>query len=51
VLRRCTVYEARPLICRVYGAAEGLRCPHGCTPERVVPDVEVFEMLERVEAL
>jgi Fe-S-cluster containining protein len=51
VLRRCTVYEARPLICRVFGAAEGLPCPHGCTPARIVPDTEVFSMLERVEAL
>ncbi len=51
VLGRCTVYEARPLICRVFGAAEGLRCPYGCTPERIVSDVDVFGMLERVEAL
>jgi len=27
---RCSIYEIRPLICRLYGAAVGLECPHGC---------------------
>jgi Fe-S-cluster containining protein len=31
---RCSVYEARPIICRLYGVADGLRCEHGCWPER-----------------
>ena len=26
-LNRCSVYEARPAICRVYGLTKGLRCP------------------------
>lgn len=30
---KCSGYEARPLICRMYGAGEGLECPHGCTVE------------------
>lgn len=30
--RRCSIYEARPLICRLWGAVEDLRCPHGCVP-------------------
>jgi Fe-S-cluster containining protein len=29
---RCSVYEVRPLICRLWGAVEDLRCEHGCTP-------------------
>lgn len=48
VMRRCSIYEARPLICRLFGVAEGLPCPHGCAPGRVVPDVEVRAMLDRV---
>lgn len=31
---RCTVYEIRPMICRIWGAAEDLRCPYGCGPEQ-----------------
>jgi hypothetical protein len=27
---RCSIYQDRPLICRLYGVAEGLPCPHGC---------------------
>jgi hypothetical protein len=30
---RCAVYGLRPLICRAWGVAEGLRCPWGCRPE------------------
>lgn len=26
--KRCAVYEARPLICRMQGTHEGLPCPH-----------------------
>jgi Fe-S-cluster containining protein len=31
--KRCAIYEMRPLICRLWGAAEGLECPFGCVPE------------------
>lgn len=30
---RCTVYEGRPMICRMWGVTEGLPCPYGCKPE------------------
>jgi hypothetical protein len=29
---RCGAYDARPTLCRLYGSAEGLPCPHGCEP-------------------
>lgn len=28
--QRCSVYEDRPLICRLWGAVESMPCPHGC---------------------
>lgn len=28
--RRCDAYKDRPLVCRSYGGAEGMTCPHGC---------------------
>ena len=31
--RRCAVYELRPIICRLWGAVEGLPCVYGCVPE------------------
>lgn len=29
----CSVYDVRPMICRVWGASEMLVCPYGCRPE------------------
>jgi Fe-S-cluster containining protein len=31
--RRCAVYEMRPLVCRLWGAVEGMPCVYGCVPE------------------
>lgn len=30
---RCSVYKVRPLICRLWGMTEQMKCPHGCVPE------------------
>lgn len=50
--RRCLVYEHRPIICRVFGTAEGLQCPHGCSPATgLLPDAQVFDLFNRVESL
>ena len=32
-LNNCTIYEDRPLICRLYGAEAAIPCEHGCVPE------------------
>jgi Fe-S-cluster containining protein len=48
---RCSIHELRPLICRVYGATERLRCPYGCIPERWLADTEVYGLLKRAEAI
>lgn len=47
----CTIYDVRPLICRLYGMAEGLRCEHGCVPEREVTKEEARALLQEVMAL
>tara|TARA_R110001592_G_scaffold65716_2_gene201724 strand:+ start:3717 stop:4070 length:354 start_codon:yes stop_codon:yes gene_type:complete len=37
----CTVYEERPLICRLFGTTPHMACPNGCCPEDMVePDIE-----------
>jgi Fe-S-cluster containining protein len=33
MLKTCTVYEVRPLICRLWGMTPGMRCQYGCVPE------------------
>lgn len=30
---RCSVYDVRPTICRLWGAVENMPCPWGCVPE------------------
>jgi hypothetical protein len=30
---RCSVYEARPMICRLWGIVAEMPCPHGCEVE------------------
>jgi Fe-S-cluster containining protein len=44
---RCTVYPVRPAICRLYGATESMRCPHGCEPDRMLTKEEGREYLAR----
>jgi Fe-S-cluster containining protein len=49
--RTCGVYEARPMICRLWGLTETMRCPHGCRPSRELTEAEGYEFLERSRQL
>jgi Fe-S-cluster containining protein len=43
---RCSVYDDRPTVCRLWGAVAALRCPYGCTPAGGwLSDAESFELL------
>lgn len=33
VTKRCNGYTVRPMICRLWGLTERMRCPHGCEPQ------------------
>ena len=33
----CTVYDQRPLLCRIFGTVESLPCPHGRRPAKMLP--------------
>jgi len=49
VNRRCSVYLARPLICRLYGITEAMKCPHGCVPSpRYLNDGETHDLFTEV---
>lgn len=48
---RCSAYEDRPTICRMWGAIEQMPCPHGCTPpDALGPDAarEVLQLANHV---
>lgn len=48
---RCSVYELRPLICRMWGASVGMECPHGCVPTRWLSKVEGAYLVARCEEI
>lgn len=50
-LNTCTVYEVRPLICRLFGVAEGLFCEHGCVPEQALTKSAAHRLLIEVAEL
>jgi Fe-S-cluster containining protein len=45
--KRCAVYEMRPLVCRLWGAVEGMPCVYGCIPEggRWMSDEDAFRLI------
>jgi Fe-S-cluster containining protein len=45
--KTCGVHAARPMICRLWGSTENMRCPHGCRPDRELSEAEGYEFLER----
>lgn len=49
---RCTVYALRPFICRLFGAVEAMRCPHGCEPEGgMLTQAQVMSLVARLMAI
>jgi Fe-S-cluster containining protein len=52
MLRRCAVYEARPMICRLWGLAESMPCNFGCRPEGgLLSDRVAYEYLARAHEI
>lgn len=55
---RCSVHPARPLVCRMWGAAEALPvaikgppCPFGCVAEHILSLDEQRAFIERADAI
>lgn len=51
VMRRCSVYDHRPFICRIFAIAQGMPCQHGCKPTRILTDQEVITIQRKIEKL
>src|SRR4051794_18327512 len=52
LLRTCLVYEARPMICRLWGMTPGMRCQYGCEPEGgFLTGRQAYEFLARAAEL
>lgn len=48
---KCTMYNIRPAICRLYGVAEGLECHYGCKPKTQISKKNAHDLIRKVEAL
>lgn len=48
---RCSVYRIRPMICRLFGLVERMRCPFGCEPERWLTDEEARGLMDQVNRI
>lgn len=45
----CSVYDVRPMICRLWGAVRAvMACPHGCQPSRWLNEDETWALLAKV---
>lgn len=51
--KKCSVYDIRPAICRVFGASDHHRlvCPHGRTPAKKLTVNETDVLMGRVESI
>lgn len=43
---KCEVYAVRPMVCRLWGVVQRMRCNYGCVPERVLTDATGLMLLE-----
>lgn len=56
-LNTCSVYEARPLICRAFGmvldprTGESMMCEHGCIPDGTITPAQLFKALLQLDEL
>lgn len=51
-LGACRAYDVRPLICRAYGATDGLPCVHGCEPTgQTLTRAEFAQLMRKVQAV
>lgn len=49
VAGRCSVYDQRPLLCRLYGVVPDLPCEHGCEAERMLTKDEGTRLMDALE--
>lgn len=48
---RCSIYEYRPLLCRLFGIVKPMPCRFGCVPDRWLPDDEARKIMDEIAEL
>ncbi len=51
--KRCSIYNFRPLICRLFGSVDSnnLKCPHGCLAKNPLKDQDSDKLIKAIEKL
>jgi len=42
---KCREYQHRPIMCRIYGTTEDLKCPHGQGPGKLLTILQAAEIM------
>jgi Fe-S-cluster containining protein len=45
---KCTVYEVRPLVCRLFGMVKKMKCKYGCKPSKWLSDRKAFKLMDEM---
>ena len=45
---KCTIYNERPFICRLFGTVKKMACPFGCKPDRWLTDSQAKKLMNKV---
>lgn len=48
---RCSVYDIRPTVCRLWGVEPSMPCPFGCKPDREFTAADGHAVMQEVEAV
>ena len=48
---KCSIYERRPFMCRLYGTVEDLRCPYGKRPEILITKKQAVKLMKEYVGL
>lgn len=46
---KCSIYQVRPLICRLWGNVDSMPCLWGCKPTRMLSEKEGHSLLEMLK--
>jgi Fe-S-cluster containining protein len=48
---KCSIYDHRPLMCRLFGTVEALKCPHGKGPEQLLTGEQAAGIMDKYTGL
>ena len=48
---KCTVYDIRPLVCRLWGVEPSMPCPFGCEPDRPFTTEDGIQVMKTVSQI